>query len=221
MQTAAGLVSSLLLSAAGSLLAGAATAAAQDVQSKPFSLVVQAPSDKSLDGQKLAACHTGAAIESLCLGGSSGAGSSFFLNTTQGAQPPQPGYEPAGVLVWNLPSGGGVPGGGVVSEPMSFSVDPSTNVALPLFQPGSGTTQYVAFDTTAAKDAARLVVFSSLDDTRRPPTEDKPRALSNWHVCQTYYAGYQYRTLNWVLGNGGQKPQNPSCVKVEVQRKFT
>jgi len=181
--------------------------AAQDVQSKPFNLVLQS-SDKSLNGQQLAACHSGAAIESLCLAGSSGA--KFFLNTTQGSTSPLKQYEPAGVLIWNLPIGGD---GGVESEPMSFYTDPSTNVALPLFEPGYGR-QYVA----AESKTGRLAVLSYLDDSHTPPTGDKVRALSNWYVCQSYYTGYQYRTLNWVLGNGSQKPQNPSCVKVEVQR---
>ncbi|KAK4087937.1 hypothetical protein PCL_06652 [Purpureocillium lilacinum] len=184
-------------------------AAAQDVQSKPFNLVLQS-SDKSLNGQQLAACHSGAAIESLCLAGSSGA--KFFLNTTQGSTSPLKQYDPAGVLIWNLPIGGD---GGVESEPMSFYTDPSTNVALPLFEPGYGR-QYVA----AESKTGRLAVLSYLDDSHTPPTGDKVRALSNWYVCQSYYTGYQYRTLNWVLGNGSQKPQNPSCVKVEVQRKF-
>ncbi|UNI15594.1 hypothetical protein JDV02_002116 [Purpureocillium takamizusanense] len=201
MRTTAGILS-LLLTCTG-------LAAAQDVQSKPFNLVLQS-ADKSLDGVKLAACHSGAAIESLCLAGRD-SGPSFYLNTTQGSTSPLSGYEPAGALIWNLPIGGG----GVASEPMSFYTDPSTNVALPLFEP-SYTRQYVAVE----RRTGRLAVIGYLDDSHTPPTADKPRALRNWYVCQSYYTGYQYHTLNWVLGNGSQKPQNPSCVKVEVQRKF-
>lgn len=90
------IVSSLLLSV---------VAIAQDVQSRPFRLVVKS-SDKSLNGQKLVACHTGAAIESLCLAG--GSGSIFHLNTTKGDTPPIKGYTPTGTLTWNLPYENGV-----------------------------------------------------------------------------------------------------------------
>jgi hypothetical protein len=83
------------------LLLGAASA--QDIQSKPFNLVIQADK-KPINGQKLAACHTGAAIESLCLAG--GSGSEFYLNTTEGSQGPIPGYKPSGALIWNLPYNG-------------------------------------------------------------------------------------------------------------------
>ncbi|KAM4059456.1 hypothetical protein HRG_011516 [Hirsutella rhossiliensis] len=182
---------------------------AQQVQSKPFNLVIQS-ADVSLNGQQLAACHTGAAIESLCVAGRSGA--RFFLNTTEGWESPIKGYGSPGVLAWNLPLGNGQ---GFVSEPMSFYSDPSTNVALPLFEPGY-TSQPVSFDD----NKSQLAILSYLDDTQTPPTGNTGKALKNWYVCQTYYSAYQYRTLAWVLGNGGARPQNPSCVKVEVQRKF-
>ncbi|KAJ6111444.1 hypothetical protein N7523_007505 [Penicillium sp. IBT 18751x] len=73
------------------LFVGAATA---DIQSKPFNLVIQS-AKKSINGQKLAACHSGAAIESLCLAGS---GSNFHLNTTQGQQAPIKGQGVPGTL---------------------------------------------------------------------------------------------------------------------------
>ncbi|RDA94626.1 hypothetical protein CP533_2484, partial [Ophiocordyceps camponoti-saundersi (nom. inval.)] len=181
---------------------------ADDIQSKPFNLVIRS-ADKVLNGQKFSACHSGAAIESFCVSGKTGA--SFYFNTTEGSQSPMPGYEPSGALVYNLPLGG-VPDH--VSEPMTFWNDPSTNVAMPMLQPGYER-QYVTFD----KDGL-LAIFSYLDDTHTPPTGNEARALKNWFVCQTYFTGYQYRTLAWVLGNGSAKPQNPSCIKVEVERKF-
>lgn len=97
---------------------------------------------------------------------------------------------------------------------MSFYVDPSTNVALPLFEPGY-TSQQVTFG-----DEDDLAIFSYLDDTQTPPTGQEVKVLKNWYVCQSYFTGYQYQTLNWVLGNEDAEPQNPSCVKVEVQRDF-
>ncbi|KJZ74748.1 hypothetical protein HIM_05865 [Hirsutella minnesotensis 3608] len=190
------------------LLLGA-IASAQDIQSKPFNLVIQS-ADKSLNGQKFAACHTGAAIESLCLAGRSG--SNFYFNTTEGSQAPLAGYTPLGVVVWNLPLGGGPPNS--VSEPLSLSSDPSSNVALPLLMPGYNQ-QYVAFDKKG-----QMAIMSYLDDTKSPPVSGNAKAFKNWFVCQTNYSGYRYRTLAWVHGTSKAKPQNPTCVKVEVQRKF-
>jgi hypothetical protein len=95
---------------------------------------------------------------------------------------------------------------------MLFSTDPSTNVAHLQFFPGNNNAQYVGFD----KDDL-LNIVSYLDDTKSPPTS-LARVLKRWYVCTTYTTGYTYQTLNWVLGNA--KPQNPSCVKVDVKRKF-
>jgi hypothetical protein len=81
-------------------------AAAQNVQSKPFELVIQS-SSKAIHGKKLlASCHEGAAIESLCLAGNTG--SRFFLNTTKHEYIPVKGYTGEGSLVWNLPIGNGM-----------------------------------------------------------------------------------------------------------------
>ncbi|KAJ6155675.1 hypothetical protein N7470_006241 [Penicillium chermesinum] len=85
------------------LLLGAATA--QEVQSKPFELIIES-AKKSYNGQQLSACHTGAAIESLCLAGNSG--THFYLNTTKGEEAPIKGSGLPGTLVWNLPIGNGM-----------------------------------------------------------------------------------------------------------------
>lgn len=82
----------------GSLALGG-LAAGQTVQSKPFNLLVQSGS-KELDGRALSTCHTGAAIESICL--LSDAKAVFNLNTTEGVQPGPGGL--SGVLAWTLPS---------------------------------------------------------------------------------------------------------------------
>ncbi|RCI08387.1 hypothetical protein L249_8859 [Ophiocordyceps polyrhachis-furcata BCC 54312] len=182
-------------------------AAAQSVQSKPFHLVIES-SDKHINGQGFTACHTGAAIESLCIYNKAER-STFYLNTTEGSESPLKNYEPSGVLVWNLPVQPTT-----YSESMSFSVEPSTNVALPLFEP-SPSSQYVTFDRQG-----RLAIVSYLDDTHSPPSGSQPRGLRNWYLCHTYYSAYSYHTLNWVLGSGKAKPQNPSCVKVEVRRLY-
>lgn len=85
------------------LLLGAVSA--QEIESKPFHLVITGSAKKAYNGEKLAACHSGAAIESLCLAGDSG--SRFFLNTTKGEQAPIKGDGLPGALIWNLPLGGG------------------------------------------------------------------------------------------------------------------
>lgn len=83
------------------VLAGFA-AAQEEKQSKPFKLVLSAD-DKSLNGQHLTACHTGAAIESLCLIG--GQGSNFHFNTSDGSTAPFKDFTPTGELTFNLPFG--------------------------------------------------------------------------------------------------------------------
>ncbi|KAJ5238896.1 hypothetical protein N7468_003515 [Penicillium chermesinum] len=188
------------------LLAGAASA--QTIQSKPFELVIQS-ANETLNGQQFTACHSGAAIESLCLNGNPG--SHYYLNTTEGVKSPQSGVSAPGVIVWNLPIGNEAP----EPEAMSFYTEPGTNVAMPMFYPSYGEVQ-VVFDS---KD--QMGIYSTLDDTVTPPSDNsKGKVLKNWYLCDTVFSGYQYRTLSWVNGNGSEKPQNPSCVHVEVERKF-
>lgn len=86
------------------LLLGAATA--QEIQSKPFHLVITQAAKKALNGEQLSACHSGAAIESLCLAGSSGG--HFYLNHTKGEEAPIKGNGLPGALIWNLPYNGGM-----------------------------------------------------------------------------------------------------------------
>lgn len=73
------------------VLAGCATA--QEIQSKPFHLVVQS-SDKKLNGQTFQSCHEGAAIESLCLGYGA---AEYHLNTTQAG-------DDNGILTYSVPA---------------------------------------------------------------------------------------------------------------------
>ena len=96
---------------------------------------------------------------------------------------------------------------------MSFYADPSTNVGLPLFSPGYDIT-YVAFDD----ETGEMVVFSYLNDTVNPATDDKPRALSRWYACKYNYSAYVYEVLTWVYGIA--EPENPTCSKVTVKRVF-
>lgn len=81
-------------------LALAGLVAAQEIQSKPFTLKLSSE-DKKWDGKGVSSCHVGAAFESLCIGDHS---ELFHFNTTTGAQPAAEGYTPAGVLAWTLPT---------------------------------------------------------------------------------------------------------------------
>ncbi|ATY61150.1 hypothetical protein CCM_02125 [Cordyceps militaris CM01] len=183
-------------------------AAADDIQSKPFKLVLDS-SNGRINGKIISSCHSGAAIEGLCLSNDApGPYTTYYLNTTEGATSPVTGYGASGKLVWNLPLQNQY-----VSEPMQFTYDPSTNVAHPLFQP-SYTATYVAF----GDEDNELALFSYVDDTVNPPRAGNFKALKQWYACTTYYTGYTYLTLNWVVGKG--KPQNPTCVKTQVKRVF-
>lgn len=102
-----------------------------------------------------------------------------------------------------------------MSEPMSFSISPSSNIAMPIFMPS-----YDQQDITFGKEDGLMGIYSYVDDTVTPPNVEKISVLRNWYVCETNYSGYQYYTLTWVLGTSKAKPQNPSCVKVQVKRKF-
>ncbi|KAH7135839.1 hypothetical protein B0J11DRAFT_172058 [Dendryphion nanum] len=183
-------------------------------QSAPFHLYLVSE-DKTIDGDTLSTCHEGAAISSLCLSNSTTVSktaplpaSTFTFNSSDQVVTPNATLGAPGWLTWLL-----VGGNFEVSEALRFSYDPASNVAHPqLFPGGDGATQ-LAFDT---KDSLNIQGY--VDDTQNPPVSGETRAYYRWYACITYYVGYQYQTVNWVLG--ADKPQNPSCVKVDVKRKF-
>lgn len=74
---------------------------------------------------------------------------------------------------------------------MQFYVDPSTNVALPLFEP-TEEYQYVSFDKSN-----KMYISAYVNDKVTPPVSEKSYKLYNWYTCQTYYTGYTYTTLSW------------------------
>ncbi|CAF9915710.1 MAG: hypothetical protein GOMPHAMPRED_000832 [Gomphillus americanus] len=171
-------------------------------RSHAFNLVVESSTNKTLSGTRLTACHSGAAIETLCTypAASDSISDEFYYNYTTQSKPT------SGIITWNLPYNGNQ----IESEPLTFQYDPSTNVALPVFIPSEDNEVFVTFDKNNY-----LLVLSYLDDTKTPPGY-KPQQLSRWQVCQTYYGSYTYTTLAWTLGSG--KPQNPSCQAVKVKR---
>jgi len=177
-------------------------------QSAPFSLVLSS-ANSTLNGSFLDACHEGAAIEGLCLGGDpTESYAQYNFNYT--AQDPPSSSNAAlgtvGILVWELHGGNFN-----LSSPLSLSISPTSNVAVPLFTPGDDQETQIGFD----KDEKMFIPQYS-DDTVVPPLYG-PKPLYRWYVCTTDDT-YLYQTLAWVIGEG--KPQNPSCQKVEVKREF-
>lgn len=186
----------------------AAAVVAQDtywnITSKPFYLVIKAQ-NVTLNGKYLGACHEGAAIEGLCVTTPSTANYvQFNYNTSVYQQP-----SVSGLLIWNLI---GVNGGTLnVSSTMRFSYNSGSNVALPIFLPGNSDYTQVSFDNDG-----KLGIGSFQDDTKPLPNYT-PGYLYRWNVCTTYY-GYLYSTLAWTVGI--HSPQNPTCQKVDIYRKF-
>lgn len=215
------------------LTATAAVQAQTYSQDGPFYLKLQSD-DTSLDGKFLYACHAGAAIESLCLGGTENpAGSSsasFYYNYTVYDNVPSN----SGLLTWNLVANG--PDGPItVSSPLSFNYDPGSNVATTLFtvrcsqscllhreyrlltypsQPGSSPSINVAFD-----NEDKLFVPTYTDDSKYVPGQypEYPGtiALQNWQACWAQVGGYYYNVLAWVTSGA---PKNPTCKAVKVAK---
>ncbi len=188
-----------------SISAALASAAAQyNNQTGPFNLQLVS-SDDSHNGVYLAACHEGAAIESLCL-----------LNTTAPATPnfyynfsDTPTFtSTSGYLTYLLHASN-------INfyEPMSLSVNPSSNVAVPLFTPSNTNAQLIGFDSDGL-----LYIPGGIDDTQNPINPQAERQnYYRWWVCTTY-EGYTYQTVAWTLGE--YQPQNPTCCKVDVKQVF-
>ncbi|KAI4951719.1 hypothetical protein J4E86_007135 [Alternaria arbusti] len=183
-------------------LAAAAVTSAQDpfynISSAPFFLVVTSEDGKVND--TLSACHVGAAIESLCLS-NAGVGDSpepldgaqFQFNTSVYSQAPEDGFGVPGILTWWLNTT-------TLDIPSSaaFNLDPTSNLAGITLSPGSGS------DTT-------MLAFDSQDELTY---QGYVRGENNTGNYQEFYRWYN--NLAWGLGAG--KPDNPTCVSVNVTR---
>ncbi|KAI0124047.1 hypothetical protein BJ170DRAFT_637991 [Xylariales sp. AK1849] len=193
------------------LSAALGLAAAQNTylnQSAPFNLVLSSTTNETLNGLKLGACHSGAGIESLCLyDGTDLSFSSFYFNTSG---PADPTTEQQGLLNWYL-----VGGNFVENEAVSFEYNTASNLAFPLLYPSADDAQPLAFTEDL------LAVPAYVDDSYGSPGpyRSSPTFWNNrWAICRTYYAGYTYTALQWVLGSS--TPQNPSCDYVTVKRVY-
>lgn len=198
--------SSLVLSLAAAAVTSAQYEPYYNITSAPFYLHVT--SDDGTVNDSVGACHVGAAIESLCLGpindGEPIQGSVFNLNTTIWSQPPEPGFGTPGILTYALPAQPPIP------SSMYFNYNPTSNLVLPLFGPGDGSAEQVAFDAEN-----KLTIQGYVPGNNTGTWQQYYR----WYACaQTYYSGYRYANLGWVMGD--TKPDNPSCVAVNVTRVF-
>ncbi|KAH6633586.1 hypothetical protein C7974DRAFT_393058 [Boeremia exigua] len=183
--------------------------------SAPFNLVLTSE-NSTINGSTLSACHTGAAIESLCLSSGGGvsnptpiAAATFNFNTSTDPFTPNATLGTPGILTWTLKTTS-------LDVPSSvyFNNDPTTDSAIPILTPGQENPQLLAFD-----DQDRLNVQGYIDWTANPPNSTGTTvAYYRWYACQTYFGGYSYRTLAWGFGN--EKPENPTCVKTGVKRIF-
>jgi len=145
------------------VLALAASTAAQEYnQSAPFHLVIIS-SNATINGSNLISCHEGAAIEGLCAPTTTGLtnepGSLYQFNTTSDQVVANATAGLEGTLTYEL-AGGNFN----ISEPLSLLYYPISNVALPLFEPGTEV-QQVAFD-----ECDKLNIQGYLDDTTDPTT---------------------------------------------------
>jgi len=173
-------------------------------QSAPFYLVLHSH-NSTYDGATLDACHEGAAIEGLCVAGKlTNTSQTYTFNTSANATP-DPVLGLPGTVNFELRGGNFN-----LSSPLEITPLTTSNVAVPEFTPGDGTTN-LGFD-----NEGKLFVFGYIDDTVTPPAY-KVQPFYRWYVCYTN-AGYTYTTLSWVVGP--HSPENPTCVKVDVERVF-
>jgi hypothetical protein len=205
---------STLFSGLLAALAVSTTVSAQEYnQTGPFSLKIRSETNATLDGSYLTACHAGAAIEGLCLGGKTAPNATttyatyYYNYTTYDGTPSD-----SGVLIWNLPYTG--PNGTAIeSESMTLGYNPGSNVAFPLFEPSYTNTQ-VGFNGT------ELFIPSPYDDSTftpgKYPTSTGVQQLKNWYVCWGWVGGYYYQAVAWVTA---EAPHNPTCQKVCIEKE--
>jgi hypothetical protein len=196
------------LTLSATLALAASTYAQFDIPSPPFNLIVLSTND-TLNGTTVTACHSGAAIESLCLSTTWSPplnASVFNFNTSNTTQFASPGST-LGVLTYSLQADPPIP------ETLDFYVEPTTDYAQPLFYPGESG-QVLAVD-----EQNLFNVQGYVDYTVNPPKAGNATAYYRWYTCTTYYAGYEYNNVVWGLGPDA--PETPGCVKVDLQRVFT
>lgn len=179
-------------------------------QSDRFGLLVVSD-NSTINGTLLGACHEGAAIQGLCITSATPVApqsnyTSFYHNISA-ANPTYNVSDSPGPIIYKWTAGGNL----AVQSSLRLIFSPGSNVAVPIFSPGTTDTGYFSFDA-----CNNLYIQRNLDDTVIPPRYlETPAKDQNWYICLTRYA-YLYETLAWRAGGGS--PQNPSCQKVTIKR---
>ncbi|KAH9882792.1 hypothetical protein J1614_000158 [Plenodomus biglobosus] len=169
-------------------------APAYDYPSDGFHLLIKSD-DPSLDGFTLAACHRGAAIESLCLSKSRFDSDPSRLSTYYHSAGSYNAVDTGGSLVYVLR----ITAGHEVPSAMHFSGRFGTNTQELMFSPGEG-------------DESSHVSFDESGGMWRDGSADK------WYLCGST-SGYPMNLLVWVDGDA-PTPQDPACQQVGVQRMW-
>ncbi|KAI2631819.1 hypothetical protein GGR54DRAFT_645792 [Hypoxylon sp. NC1633] len=181
-------------------------------QSAPFNLVLQSTTNSSLNGLKLTACHTGAAVESLCLDVTSPEAqyTTFYFNESAQA-PSDPNFLPSGLITWTFTGGTPV---FTSNTALGFTYNAASNLAFPLI--GLGVPQAFSFTNDGL-----LAIGANVNDAVAPPVPFDnyiTYIVDRWVICKTYQQAYQYTALQFIMGD--MAAQNPSCQQVEVKRVF-
>lgn len=185
------------------------------IQTGPFYLQIQS-NDSTVDGRYLASCHTGAAMQTLCLGDSTKPGgtnaysSLYFFNQTVDRPDSQ---QDLGYITWNLPLSTGGDVYQNVSLPLSLVFNNvGSNVVPTSISVGTSNPQLVGFHNDV------LYIPNWIDDSTfvegvYPNITGEVQQLSQWHACSTLFGSYYYQALAWVTSGA---PHNKNCRPVDV-----
>lgn len=178
---------STILAGALSLAASVSAQSYYNITSKPFHLQLETSKNKTLNGATLTPCHEGAAIEGLCLSLNKDLSQAqiYHFNTSiYEADAPATDIGKQGILTYDLQAAP------VIPSALQLNANPTSNVGIPLFFPGSDNAIQVAFDKNN-----HLNIQGTVDDTVYPVTYGN-KAYYRWYICDTQ-AGYAYTTLAW------------------------
>ncbi|KAH9867655.1 hypothetical protein IAQ61_008249 [Plenodomus lingam] len=170
----------------------ASNAPAYDHPSDGFHLIIKS-SNLSFDGFALAACHRGAAVESLCQSKARAGSDPRSLYRYYHKASSYNAVNAGGSLIYVLQ----MMGGQQVPSAMHFSDRKGTNTQEMMFQPGEG-------------DGSAQISFDESGGMWKDGSAEK------WYMCETT-SGYPMNLLVWVNGDA-PTPQEPACQKVKVQR---
>ncbi|OAL01824.1 hypothetical protein IQ06DRAFT_304078 [Phaeosphaeriaceae sp. SRC1lsM3a] len=185
-----------------------------NITSAPFRLFLKSD-NTTINGTALGGCHQGAAIEGLCLTNQRPQDPATWYTTfthNVSASAVSNATDTQGILAFTLP----INGGQEVPSAMQLSINPTSNIAVPIIYPGYEQYSIVQFD-----ESGSLYIAAYQNDFASPPESPSPPwKIYEWYVCLTRWS-YLYETLAWKVGmDSHAPPQNPSCQKVEVFRIY-